>query len=336
MVRLKDIAEMLGCSVMTVSKALRDEPDVSAATRTKVKLAAQQMGYVPDSSARGLRTRTTKLLGLAVSSCADPILSGVASAIEQLAYEMGYDILLAQNASLPEREEACLRRFLARRVDGIFIVPVPRLTGEAAVFQELLSRRVPSVLLGPAPAYCSGFASVAAEEEPASCAVTRHLLQLGHRRIAFLSGPQGCAASQARYQGYRRALAEVGLDFQEEWVFNAGLTAEDGGKAAKQFLGEQCRATAIQAVNDPVAIGCMKHLAASGLGVPQDISITGFGDIYLSDSLLAPLTTVRLPKQRLGQAAIQAMQRLLKNKPPEQKILPAELVVRASTGIAPA
>src|SRR5829696_2219828 len=139
MVRLKDIAERAGVSVMTVSKALRDEPDVSAATKTRIKLLAQQLGYVPDSSAQGLRTRRTKLFGLAISSMTNPIFSRVVLAIEQRAYELGYEVLLAHTLNIPEREEACNRRFLARRVDGLFISPVYRIANEARIYQELLN-----------------------------------------------------------------------------------------------------------------------------------------------------------------------------------------------------
>src|SRR5882724_9187152 len=133
MVRLKDIAEKAGVSVMTVSKALRDEPDVSASTKTRLKLLAQQMGYVPDSSAQGLRTRTTKLFGLAISSLTNPIFSRVVLAIEERAYELGYDVLLAHTLNIPEREEACILRFLSRRVDGVFICPVYRFANEARI-----------------------------------------------------------------------------------------------------------------------------------------------------------------------------------------------------------
>src|SRR5216110_88541 len=121
MVRLKDIAVRAGVSVMTVSKALRDGPDVSAETKTRIKLLAQQLGYVPDSSAQGLRNRTSKLFGLAISSLTNPIFSRVVLAVEERAHQMGYEVLLAQTLNKPEREEACIRRFLSRRVDGIFL-----------------------------------------------------------------------------------------------------------------------------------------------------------------------------------------------------------------------
>ena len=118
MTRLKDIALKAGVSIMTVSKALRDEPDVSATTKARIKLLAQQMGYVPDSNAQGLRMRTTRLFGLVISSMTNPIYSRVVVAIEERAYELGYDVLLAHTLNIPEREEACLRRLLWRRSKG--------------------------------------------------------------------------------------------------------------------------------------------------------------------------------------------------------------------------
>src|SRR5512145_3458129 len=111
MLRLKDVAERAGVSIMTVSKALRDEPDVSATTKTRIKLVAQQMGYVPDSTAQGLRTRTTKLFGLVIPSTTNPIFALIVFAIEERAHALGYDILLAHTQNIPEREEACVRRF---------------------------------------------------------------------------------------------------------------------------------------------------------------------------------------------------------------------------------
>jgi len=145
MIRLKDIAERAGVSVMTVSKALRDASDVSATTKTQIKLLAQQMGYVPDSTAQGLRTRRTRLFGVAVSSLANPVVSRIVLAIEERSYEMGYDVMLAQSLNIPEREEACVRRFLSRRVDGLFISPVYRIATEARIYQELAARRVPTI-----------------------------------------------------------------------------------------------------------------------------------------------------------------------------------------------
>jgi DNA-binding LacI/PurR family transcriptional regulator len=336
MVRLKDIAQRAAVSVMTVSKALRDGPDVSAATKTRIKLLAQQLGYVPDSTAQGLRNGTTKLFGLVVASCADPLLSRLVLAIEEGAYELGYDVLLAHTLNIPEREDACIRRLLARRVDGLFIAPVYRIASEARAYQELLARRVPTVLLGHAAPFCAQFPCVETDDLLASHAVTRHLLELGHKRIAFLAGPPATPWARERFEGYRRALRESGLDVDDKLVFQAGHTLEDGAKVALHLLAESASATALQAVNDLVALGCARVFLERGLRIPRDVSLAGFGNIDFCDYFQVPLTTVRQPKYRLGSAALAAMRQLLRGQRPEVKPLPAELVVRASTGIPPA
>jgi DNA-binding LacI/PurR family transcriptional regulator len=321
---------------MTVSKALRDAADVSAGTKTRIKLLAQQMGYVPDSSAQGLRTRTTRLFGLAISSMTNPIFSRVVLAIEERAYELGYDVLLAHTLNIPEREEACIRRFLSRRVEGIFISPVYRMSTEARIYQELFARRVPTVLLGHTAPFCNQFVNVETDDVLASYSATQHLLKLGHKRIAFLAGPLAVPWTQERFEGYRRALRESGLDVDDKLVFQAGRTVEDGANAALQMINEASDATAIQAVNDLVAVGCAQEMLKQGLRIPQDLSIVGFGNILVSEHFRVPLTTLRQPKFRLGSAAVDSMLQLLRGQRPEARRLPAELIVRSSSGIPPA
>jgi LacI family transcriptional regulator len=336
MVRLKDIAVRAGVSVMTVSKALRDEPDVSEETKARLKLLAQQMGYVPDSTAQGLRTRTTRLFGLLIPSLANPIFSRIILAVQERAFELGYDVLLAYTMNLPEREEACIRRMLSRRADGLFISPVYRIGDQAPIYQELLARKVPTVLLGHTAPFCQHFSNVESDDLLGGYALTRHLLKLGHKRIAFLTGPAGTPWTQERFEGYRRALRESGMDVDDKLVFQAGRTMEEGAKAALQLIAEGCDATAIQAINDLVAAGCAEVLLKQKLKIPEDISITGFGNTMLSEYFLVPLTTVSQPKYRLGLAAVEAMVRLLKGERAESKRLPTELITRASSGTAPA
>lgn len=332
MVRLKDIAEKAGVSVMTVSKALRDEPDVSAATKARIKVLALQMGYLPDSTAQGLRTKTTKLFGLMIPSLANPIYSRIILAIQERAFELGYDVLLAYSLNVPEREEACIRRLLSRRVDGLFICPVYRLATEARIYQELLARRVPTIILGHLAPFCAQFVNVEADDLMGGHAVTQHFLKLGHRKIAFLAGPPATPWTQERFEGYRRALREANLDVDDKLVFQAGRTTEDGAKAALQLIHESSEATALQANNDLVAAGCARVLLGQGFRIPEDLSVAGFGDTMLSEYFRVPLTTVSQPKYRLGQAAVDSMLQLLRGARPEPKRLPAELVVRASSG----
>jgi len=331
MVRLKDIAQQIGVSVMTVSKALRDAPDVSAATKAKIKSLAQQMGYVPDSSAQNLRTKTTKLFGVIIPTITNPIYARIIFAIEERAHELGYDVLLAHSLNKPEREELCIRRLLSRRADGLFISPVYRFEAEARIYQEILVRKTPTVLLGPPAPFCKSFASVEIEELIASYNLTQYLLKLGHKRIAYFTGPPVAPWAHERFEGYRRALREAGMEVDDKLVFQAGGTIEDGTKAALQMLNEGCDATAVQAVSDLVAIGCADALLSQGLKIPEDISIVGFGNILTAEHFRVPLTTVRQPKFRLGIAAVETMMNLIHGEKVQPKRLPAELVERKST-----
>jgi LacI family transcriptional regulator len=331
MVRLKDIARHAGVAVMTVSKALRDAPDVSAATKARIKALARQMGYVPNSFAQGLRSQTSRIFGLVIPSITNPIFARIVFAIEDRARELGYDIFLAHTHNLPEREEIGIRRLLSRRVDGLFISPVYRFEAEAKVYQELLGRQTPVVLLGPPAPFCKTFVSIEIEELVASYNVTRHLLKLGHKQIAYLTGPPVAPWAHERFEGYRRALREANLEVDDKLVFQAGSTIEDGTKAALQIMNEKCHATAVQAVTDLVAVGCAETLIAQGLKIPDDVSVAGFGNILTAEYFRVPLTTVRQPKFRLGIAAVDAMMTLLRGQTAQPQRLTAELIQRKST-----
>jgi DNA-binding LacI/PurR family transcriptional regulator len=316
---------------MTVSKALRDEPDVSEATKGRIKSLAQQMGYVPDSSAQGLRTRTTKLLGVLIPSPTDPFVARTILAIEERAHDLGYDLILMHTLNSVEREEYCIRRMLARRVDGIFITPVYRMEPEARIYKELVAQQSRVVLLGPPAPFCNQFPSVQVDDLVASYGAAQHLVKLGHKRIAFLSGPPAAPWAQARFEGYRRALREGGMELDDSLVFQAGSTTEDGVKAALQMLNEDCNATAVQAANDLVAIGYADTVLNQGIRIPHEVSVVGFGNTITSEYFRVPMTTVRQPKYRLGVAAVDMMQQLLRAQRPETRRLPAEFIVRAST-----
>jgi LacI family transcriptional regulator len=331
MVRLKDIAQLTGVSVMTVSKALRDEPDVSAATKARIKKLALDMGYVPDSSAQGLRTKTTKLFGLVIPATTNPIYARMVYAIEERAFELGYDVLLAHTLNKPEREDLVLRRLLSRRVDGLFITPVYRYEAEARIYHEISTRNVPTVILGSPAPFCKIFPAIETEELLASYNATKHLIGLGHKKIAYFTGPPAAPWAHERFEGYRRALREANIQPDDKLVFAAGSTLEDGTKAALQMLNEGAHPTAIQAVSDLVAIGCAETLLQQGLKIPDDISVVGFGNVLTAEFFRVPLTTVRQPKARLGYAAVEIMMKLIRGEKYELKRLNADLVERKST-----
>ena len=336
MIRLKDIAESAGVSVMTVSKALRDKPDIAATTRARIKAIADAAGYVPNHSARGLRTRKTNQFGLIISSLTNPVYTRTFMAIEEQAHEMGFEIIVAQTLNNPDREAVCIRRLLARQVDGLFIRPVYRPDPTAAIYDELKERKMPTVILGHRALFCSEFPNVETDDLAASQAATTHLLELGHRRIACLTGPTFAPWAQERYEGYRHALQEHRIEVDEKLVFQAGGTIEEGAAAALQMINERPGATAIIAANDLVAIGAAGTLLDQGVQIPADISVVGFGNTLTAEHFRVPLTTISQPKYRRGIAAIESMEKLLAGEAVSVKRLSAELVIRASTGRAPA
>lgn len=335
MVRLKDIALQAGVSVMTVSKALRDAPDVSAATKVRIRDLAKQLGYVPDTAAQGLRTRSTRLLGLVVSSLTNPIFARIVLAIEERAHELGYDLILAHTHNKADRESACIQKLLARRVEGLIISPVYRLATEDRTYRELQANGTPTIILGHTAPFCSSFLNVACDDSAGAYTSTKHLLSEGHKQIAFFAGPPVTPWTRERFEGYRRALRECNLDVDDRLVFQAGRTIDDGAKAALQMINEEQMPTAIQCVNDMVAVGAVETLLQQGYRVPEDISVCGFGNVLLSEHFRVPLTTVRQPKFHLGQAAMEVLMLLLKGQHPEPRRISAELVVRSSTGPVP-
>lgn len=331
MVRLKDIAERAGVSIMTVSKVLRDAPDISASTKARVRALSQEMGYVPHALAAGLRTRATRLLGIVIPGIVNPVYARLIMALEDRAFELGFELFLAHTLEKPEREELVLRRLLARRVEGLFVIPVPRLGDAPGIYADLARLNIPTVILGPAPSFCNRFARVAADESGASREVTQHLIGLGHRRIAFLAGPTVSPSSQARLDGYRRGLRDAGIEIDDRLVFQCGSGVEDGFQAGLELVRESLGVTALQGVTDLVAIGALNALLSQGVRVPEDVSVAGFGDILSAENARVPLTTVREPKFRLGLAAMEVMQKLLHGEAPEFRVLRAELVPRRST-----
>ncbi len=335
MFRIKDIAQRAEVSVMTVSKALRDARDISVRTKARIRQLALEMGYVPDAMAQSLRTRRTRLIGVMISSATNPIFARTLMAIEEWAFQLGYELLISHSLNQADREETCIRRMLARRVDGMFIVPVYRMHPSAPIYEELLRQKTPVVIMGNRASFCGAFPAVETDDAVASQGLTEYLIGLGHKRIAYFAGPQISPQALERFEGHRRALRGNGLDTADDLIFSAGSTIDEGAKAAAQFLDEKCDATAVMCVNDLVAVGAGNVFLDRGIKIPQDLSLTGYGNILTSEFFRVPLTTVRQPKFRLGAIGMELMQALLRGETVESRRLSAEMAVRQSTGPAP-
>jgi len=326
---IKDIARLARVSHPTVSRALQNSPLVNPATAAKIRKIAEAAGYRPSAVARGLVTRRTRTVGLVVTTVADPFASQVACGIEQAANDHGYAVFLANSNANPEHERKVVQALAERRVDGI-IVTSSRVGSD--YLPMLAQLNVPMVLVNDQ--YPGEFVhSVMIANEDGSRAATAHLIELGHRRIAYVGDRSGYQTETERLEGYQQALAGAGIAFDAELTVD-GDGWPDGAAAAMEALLKLAEPpTAVCCYNDLTALGAMRAIRARGLRVPEDVSVTGFDDLFFAEYLEPPLTTVRQPARRMGEMAMENLLKLMAGEDSVAQVkVEAELVVRDSTG----
>jgi len=331
-VTLDDIARKAGVSIATVSRALNNKDAISSSTKETILKLAKQMGYTPNAVARGLKTHRTRTIGVVITDISDPFFAPIVRGIENAARQEGYHIILCDTNEDYQMEKEVLGTLMERRVDGLLLTPVQTSFEDIL---ELKKKRVAFVLL------CRHFDfellveidSVATDDVEGACLATTHLLEKGHRRILFINGPTYVSSAKERLAGYKRALLEAGVKFDQSFIREGGIKMEDGYRITKEELNGPVRFTAIFAYSDFVALGVMKALREANLAIPEDIALVGYDDIDVSSFLEVPLTTVRIPKYELGMQGFKLLRsRLAGEAESTQKVmLNAELVVRRST-----
>lgn len=334
-VTIKDIARAAGVSHSTVSRALRRHPAIALDTVDRIRRIADELGYIPNTVARGLKTSRSGVLGVIVRRIVDPFFAEVLHGIEDVLHDEGYSLFLAASNRDPDREREIVRLMSERRVDGVIICS----TQVSEQHRRQLERfRVPSVLINNQASEDSAY-SVYHDDADGSYQLTRHLIHLGHNRIAYLGNARAGRTTHDRLRGYQAALNEAGLAIRPEYVTDGPNGLPQGGlQGVQHFLELANPATAIVCYNDVMAIGAIQALQQAGLGVPGDCSITGFDDIELAAYVNPPLTTFNQPKYELGCQAANMMLRLL-NREAERKTaaegdiirLRGQMRVRAST-----
>jgi DNA-binding LacI/PurR family transcriptional regulator len=330
---IKDIARLARVSHPTVSRALQNSPLVNAQTAAKIRKIADETGYRASAVARGLVTRRTRTVGLVVTTVADPFAGAVACGIEQAANDHGYNVFLASSNADAECERKMVQMFAERRVDGIIVTS----SRVGALYLPMLEElNVPIVLVNDQ--HPGAFVhSVLIENVAGSRAAVEHLIGLGHRRIAYVGDRGGYQSDAERLAGYKQALAGAGIEFTAALAVEGDGRPEGAIAAVDRLLGLPVPATAICCYNDMTALGAMRAIRARGLCVPDDVSVTGFDDLFFASYLEPPLTTVRQPMQRMGQMAMENLFKLMSGEASVAKIrVEAELIVRASTGTAKA
>jgi DNA-binding LacI/PurR family transcriptional regulator len=325
-VSIKDVAKAAGVSHSTVSRALADNPLITAKTRTRIQRLAQKMGYAPNAIARGLVMQRTHAIGVIVTSIADPFVSEVVRGIEEIAGNHHYRVFLGTSHNDPTREMNLVKAMREWRVDGV-IVAASRV---GSLYKPMLKEiGVPIVLINNQHegAY---WHSVAVDDVRGAQLATAHLIELGHRVIGHILGPKEHASSANRLEGYRRALAQAKIKFDASLLVHGNGRA-DGGAQVAELIAHSPKPTAIFCYNDMTAIGALATLKQCGIRVPNDLSIVGFDDIPFAAYVDPPLTTIHQPKDEMGRTAMTMLLNLLAGQKIDNVITQGKLVVRDSS-----
>jgi DNA-binding LacI/PurR family transcriptional regulator len=331
---LREIAASLNLSAMAVSKALRDAPDISVTTKARVQAEARRRHYIPNRAAQNLRLRRSGLVGVVVPQINDPAYPQLVWGIERQAESMGLQVLLGHSLDRAEQEMREVQKLISRQVEALLLVPAVRWQHRLATLELIRTSQIPTVLLDAYPAGAERFPRVSwvvCDDQRGGQLATEHLLELGHREILFLAGPNGSSSSAGRFSGYQRALTAADVAYSDSRVYLAGREIESGRKAMAQALSEKTAFTAIVAHNDHVAIGAVETLLGQGFRVPEDVSVIGFGDGLLAANFRVPLSTIRVPQIEMGEVALRLAFDLLKEKPVSPRVLPVEIILRGST-----
>jgi len=332
-VRLKDIAEELNVSVMTVSKVVRGQTDVSEATRKRVLERVQALNYQPNWIARSLAARQTFIIGLVVPDLMHSFFAEVAKGVTRKMRPHGYDVVICNSEEDAALERSEVEHLLSRQVDGL-ILASSQAPGEDGLFRKIEARGTPYVMIDRRfPETKAAF--VGAENREIGRLATEHLIAEGAKCIGHIAGPK-ITTGIGRLEGYRTALAAHGMEYRDELVVEGA--ADEGYSATKRLLALSPRADGIVCFNDPYAVSAMKAVMEAGLRIPQDVKIIGAGNVHYSDQLRVPLSTIDQQSTHTGEQAAEILfgmiaptgKKARKNAPKIVRIKP-ELVVREST-----
>ena len=330
---IKDLARELKLSPSTVSRALRDHPDISPKTKKRVVSLADKLDYHPDSIAQSLQTKKTKTIGVIVPEIKQPFFAAAINGIEELAYAAGYTIIVCQSNETADREVLVTRSLGSHRVAGL-LVSLSRNTNNLDHFKVLQRRGVPIVFFDRVSNDIEA-SKVVVDDYKGAFDVVEHLIKSGYKRIAHLAGPKNLSISKFRLKGYMDALQQGNLSFNDSMVVYGGLDDTDGIVGFQKLLNLETLPDAIFAVNDPVATGAFVMIKEHGMKIPDDIALAGFSNTYMTSLLDPPLTTVEQPSYEIGKTAAQLLMEQInsndENFVPKFIVLKTHLIVRGST-----
>jgi LacI family transcriptional regulator len=333
MATMKQVAERAGVSTSTVSHVINNTRTVSADVRQRVLAVIDEMRYIPSAIARSLKNDRTRTIGIVVPDNTSPYFAGLIQGVEEAAFRLGYNLILCNAVEDPGREAAHLRTLIEKRIDGLILVAG---AVHAQLTELLRNQSIPMVL---ADHRLAGVHAdyVGPDHARAGYLATRHLLDLGHRRIACVRGPADRPGCGERAHGYARALKEAGLAPDPANIVHTAPSSEGGFVAAQKLLAREVAPTAVFATSDVLALGVLCAAAEVGVPVPQALSVVGCGDLPLAAYTRPRLTTVFYPTYRMGQAMAERLIARIDGDSGavEHTILHGELVQRESSGAPP-
>ena len=325
-VTLEDIARALNVSKMTVSRAINNHPEINRETRARILAMAQKMKYRPNQFARALTTNHSYLIGIVVPDLMHSYFAEICRGVESQARPAGYQNLICSTDEEARKEKDEIEALLTR-TDGLIVASTLSVS-ETKFYRRLLSEGANIVLIDRVldGLRCS---AVTTDDVEVGRLATEHLIELGHRKIGHLRGPD-VSTSLKRLQGYQEAMTTRRL---KPMVRECGFTESDGRSAMQGWIVKRDLPTAIFAANDPAAIGAMGALSEAGLRVPEDVALVGAGNIHYGDMLRVPLTTVSWSKSAMGQEAASLLLELIDGKKRVRRVtVPPEIIIRSSCG----
>lgn len=298
---LKNLAEELGVSISTVSRALQGNPSISDETSLRIKHLAEQKGYVPNGVARGLKKQRTRTIAVLVPEIQHAFFSSAIDGIEEIAFNHGYTVHIAKSNEDYQREIVNTQSFSANRVAGV-VASISQNTHDGEHFQKLIDLGIPVVLFDRVLPDLN-VNKVIVDDYSATMRALAHFAESGYKRIALLSGPEHLNITRERKRGYFDALAEHDLPVDDELILSCELTEKEGERGMRELLANPMPPDAVFAMNDPLAVGAHRQIKRAGLRMPEDIGLMGFSNNPITAMIDPPITTTDQHGYELGRKA---------------------------------
>ena len=327
---IRTVAKLANVSIATVSRTINRVSTVNPKMAKRVWEAIEKLDYFPNTQARALVSGRSRLLGLIVSEITNPFFPELIQGFEDIAVEHGYEILISSTNYDPQRMSLCIRRMLERRAEGVAVMTFGV---EKPLLEQLAERKVPLVFVDVGPER-PGISLLRVDYHHGIRQGVQHLAALGHRDIAFISGPKRLHSAQSRTLAFSKSLAECAIVANPAWILEGDHTMEGGIDAMDRLLKSKHLPTAVMCSNDMTAIGVLHKLYHAGLRVPDDLSVIGFDDIHIAQVTIPPLTTIQMSCFELARAAVTALRAQVEEggDPKRNYKINTHLVVRESTG----